>query len=161
MFLSQALTRIKNIKSKLARVDLAITACATHYEDSNPEYNYAAECKTRSTLLDEVRELKTRVLLTNAQTNVVWQKDTMTLAQLILINADLRSEMAWVTKQLAVGLEDDSGWRSKTRSKDDIRKVYADGYNKNLLRVQLELLETNKEQIDGLMASVNNSTTLV
>jgi len=161
MYLSQALTKIKNLKSKLARVDLAIAGCATHYEDSEPEYNYAEECKTRAKLLDEVRDLKTRVLLTNAQTSVVWQKDTMTLAQLILVNADLRSEMAWVTKQLAVALEEDSGWRSKTRSKDDIKKVYAEGYSKNKLRAELEFLEANKEQIDGLMASVNNSTTLV
>jgi hypothetical protein len=161
MFLSQALTKIRNLKSKVARVDLAITGCVTHYEDSEPEYSYAEECKTRSTLLDEIRDLKTRVLLTNAVTDVVWQKDTMTLANLILVNADLRSEMAFVTKQLAIALEDSEGWRSKTRSKDDIKKVYAEGYSKNKLRAELEFLESSKEQMDGLMASVNNSTALV
>jgi len=41
MFLSQALTKVKNLKSKLARVDKVIDECTVHYEDAKPEYIYA------------------------------------------------------------------------------------------------------------------------
>ena len=160
MFISQALTKVKNLKSKLARADKIIEGCAVHYEDVAPEYSYGLEMVSRIKLINEITDIKTQIQLTNTVTLVVWLGQTITLAKLILVNADLRSELAFIQKQLDIQLEASDGWRQTTRSKDDIKKVYADGYDKNSLRNELENLENLKEKIDGLMNSVNASTTL-
>jgi len=85
----------------------------------------------------------------------------MTLARLILTNANIRSELAFLQKQLDVKLEADAGWRQTTRSKDDIKKVYAEGFNKSALSETIDKCETLKEKIDGLMNSTNASTALI
>jgi ribulose 1,5-bisphosphate synthetase/thiazole synthase len=161
MYLNQALTKIRNLKSKLSRTEKVINGVVVQYEDAEPEYSYVEEVASRSKLVDEVRDLRAKVLRTNAVTRVVWNKQDITLAELILVNADLRSEMAFVTGLLEKTTVEESGWRSSTRTKDDIKKVFAEGYSKAELRAKLELLEQTKESMDGLMQEVNASTKLV
>ena len=60
MKLSEALTRLKNIKSKLARVRGFITKSIVHYENETPEYNFVNELESYETLKKEILDLKTR-----------------------------------------------------------------------------------------------------
>lgn len=161
MNLSQALTKVRNLKSKLSRTEKLILAGAVHYEDRNPECFYLDELDVRAKLIKELRSLRTRIQKTNVQTKVVWGKEEVTLAELILINADIRSHMAFLNSQLELSTEEDAGWRSKPRTKDDVVKVFADGFSKEELREELSVYEVLKENMDSLMASVNNSTELV
>jgi hypothetical protein len=161
MYLSQALTKVRNLKSKLSRVDKIIDQITVQYEDAKPEYEYSKEIATRNKLVEEIRKVKADIQRTNATTRVVWLKEDISLTELILINADLRSDMAFVQKLLDTPLEEERRWGASSRSKDDIKKVYAAGYSKMELREQLDTLEKLKESMDGLMAQINNSTVLV
>lgn len=159
MYLSEALTKLKNLKSKAARVEGYINACAVHYEDDKPEHNYLDECKVREELNAQILELKTRIQLTNAQTSVSYRGDRMTLSQLILTNAALRAEMAFVAKQMGHTATSENIYSS--RSKDDIKKVLAEGCSKPFFKAQLDALEAEKEELERVMAAANASTTLV
>ena len=159
MYLSQALTKVRNLKSKLSRVNKIIDKIAIQYEDATPDYVFTEELKERLKLIEELRVLKTQIALTNARTEVVFNKEQMTLAELILINADTRSELAFVTSLLDLTTEEQNSWKG-SRSKDDVRKVFAEGYSKTDLRKTLEELELKKERIESLIQEVNAGTKL-
>lgn len=159
MYLNEALTKLKNLKSKVARVETYIEASAVYYEDQVPEYDYETELVHRANLNDDILELKTRIQITNATTSVALGSENMTLAKLILMNAQLRAEMSFVTKQMAHSAGADSLYRGRT--KDDLKKVLAKGCDKQELKRRLDLLEQDKEELERVMASTNASTTLV
>lgn len=158
MYLNEALTKLKNLKSKASRVEGYIEASAVFYEDQEPEHNYEQEVLNREHLNREILELKTRVQLTNATTNVQYRGVQMTLSQLILENAALRAEMAFVTKQMAHSAFTES---YHGRKKDDIKKIVAPGCNKQALKIRLDLLEQEKESIEQVMAHANADNELV
>lgn len=161
MYLGQALTRMRNIKSKLSRADKTIKACAMHYSDVTPDYAYLEEVSMRQELLQELLELKSRVGNTNNNTSVAYRNDVISLAKLILINADLRSEMAFVSSLLELSTEETSSWKTSTRTKDDIVKIFAKGYDKHELRSRLDSLELEKESVEGLIQATNAITELL
>lgn len=160
MLLGQALTQLKNLKSKAARTEAYINASAVFYEDSTPDYDYSAEMANRAALNDEILKLKTRIQITNANTNVTIKGVTITLAELILRNAALRAEMAFVARQMAHTADEESRW-SGGRKKDELKKVLAKGCDKQSFKKLLDEMEKDKEDIEAVLAGANATTTLV
>ena len=159
MKLNSALTKLKNLKSQVARVDGYITTSLTYYEGDEPEYNYVEEVENRRKLLGEIRALKTKIMQTNAVTklNIKDNAPPVSINELMLLNAELRSELAHWTALLAVSLESPYGGRNK----DTVKKRYAEGYSKAEIKTKLVHLEKSKEQVEGLLAQANADTDLV
>jgi hypothetical protein len=158
MYLNEALTKLKNLKSKAARIDTYINASAVFYEDTTPEYVYADELVNRATLLKDILDLKTRIQTTNVMTLTYYKGNQHTLAELILINASLRAEMGFYTNQ---GNHSTAADRWNKRTKDDIKQVLAPGCDKVAFRKKIESLELDKEELEGILAKANASTQLV
>lgn len=160
MKLTTALTKLKNLKSQLARVDGYVTSSVVFYEGDEPEHSYLEEVENRRKLVNEIKELKVRIMQTNAVTKISIGNDkSVSLNELILLNAELRSELAHWTKLL--GIKADSESRLYDRTKDTIKKVYAEGYNKKEIKAQLVQLEKSKEKVEALIAQANMETDLV
>jgi len=157
MKLSAALSKLKSLKSQLARVDNYVASSVVLYEGDTPEHVYMEEVENRRKLVNDIRALKGRIMATNVSTIVPVGDKTSNIADLILLNAELRSELAHWTKLLGIKL--DAEYTS--RSKDDLKKVFAAGYDKKEIKAKISQLEKAKEQIDGLVAQANMETTLV
>src|ERR1043165_2543140 len=108
MKLTTALTKLKNLKSQLKRVDGYVSASIVHYEGDTPEHNFVSECAERHKLLSEIRALKVRIMQTNAVTKVAFGTANVSLNELVLLNAELRSELAHWTQLLGVNADTDS-----------------------------------------------------
>jgi hypothetical protein len=161
MMLSEALTKLKNLKSKAARTEKYIEEAAVYYEDQKPDYDYLAESARRGEINLEIIDLKSKIQETNARTYLDFKGERISVARLILINANLRSEMAFVTKQMAHSTSSaETSW-GKGRSKDDVKKVLAVGCDKTLFRARLDELEREKEEVERVMADVNSSTKII
>ncbi len=158
--ISEALNKLKNLKSRIARVEKYIDQSVLFYEDERPEYDYNTELQVRFELINSVRELKAQIQRTNAVTMVDHKGASLSLAELILVNADLRSELAFQQKQLDLSTSDEGRYYGK-RTRDDIKKKFAEGYNKNKLRETISQLETSKEEVESLINSTNLKTKLV
>ena len=158
MKLSVALNKLKTLKSKIAQTEVYIASCITMYEDETPDYEYLNEIKARNALVTEIHKLKTAIQLTNAATVVVFRNTKMSMSELILHNAQVRSEMKFVMGQISAKLDIN---RFDSRSKDDVKKVYASGYSKDNWRIRLSELEIEKEELDVLMANTNAKTDIV
>lgn len=160
MLLSQGLTQLKNLKSKAARTETYINSSAVYYEDTVPEYDYEQELVNRANLNDEILNLKTRIQITNATTIVNFGVKRITLAELILRNAALRTEMAFVAAQMRHTADETDRW-SGGRKKDELKKVLAKGCEKQSLKHMLDQLEKDKENLEAVLANANATTTLV
>lgn len=160
MMLSEALTKLKNLKSKAARTEKYIEEAAVYYEDQKPDYDYLAESARRGEINMEIIDLKSKIQETNARTSLDFKGERISVARLILINANLRSEMAFVTKQMAHSTSAETSW-GKGRTKDDVKKVLAVGCDKTLFRARLDELEREKEEVERVMADVNSSTKII
>jgi hypothetical protein len=158
MYLNEALTKLKNLKSKAARVDGYVNSSAVYYEDSAPEYVYADEVATRALLNEEIVALKTKIQMTNALTTVTYKGNVITLAELILRNGALRADMAFYSAQMKHEVNAAS---YRGRTKEDIKQILAPGCNKAEFRKKLEQLEIEKEEIERVMAHANASTYVV
>lgn len=156
MKLSQALTRLKNTKSRLARVTGYVKESATYYEDQPPEYSYREELENRADLQREVEELKEKIQRTNLLTKLPGGE---TLAGLILKNSTLRSDLAFWTELLELKLVYRAGFADRTR--DTVKKVFADGYSKTEIRKTIDALEGEKERLEAVIGRVNAETDLV
>jgi hypothetical protein len=161
MKLAEALQKLKTLKSKVTRVETYIDSSVMGYEDETLEYVYADEVKARVDLENEIMALKTNIALTNANTAVPFMGSTFSLAGLILLNARLRTEIAFYQKQLKHSLTDTTSYRHVERTKDHVKKVFAAGYDKKTIRVAIDSLEQQKEELDSVIANANQSTDLV
>ena len=159
MFINEALTKLKNLKSKATRTEIYINECAVYYEDDHPEHVYSEEMLIRNSINEEIIKLKANIQNTNAVTLVNYKNQTITLSELILRNAQLRIEMAFVTHQMTHSNNERNPYASRT--KDNIKKVLALGCDKAIFKKQLDELEKEKEEIERVMALVNSSTSLV
>ncbi len=159
MKINAALAKLKNLKSKVARIDGFITESLVFYEGDQPEYVYAEEVEARRELLTEIRSLKVRIMQTNAVTKVSLGENNpaTSLNDLILLNAECRSELAHWTKLLATTVETPYA----ARNKDSIKKVYAPGFNKAEIKAKINQLEKSKEKIEAWLAEANAETDLV
>ena len=158
MKLAIALNKLKNLKSKVTRTETYIEACVVQYEDEPSEYNYEEEVQNRTLLENEIMQLKTRIQLTNASTPVNFGGTNMSLAAAILLNARLRTDLAYWNKMLAHSTETATLYRERT--KDHVKKVYAPGFDKNQIRKTIDSLEFQKEQLESLIAAANLQTDL-
>lgn len=161
MKLAEALQKLKTLKSKVTRVETYIDSSVVGYEDETPEYVYADEVQTRVALENEILQLKTKIVLTNAHTPVPFMGSITSLAGLLLVNARLRTEIAFYQKQLKCTLTDTTSYHHVERTKDHVKKVFAAGYDKKILRANIDSLEKQKEELDGIIANTNQSTDLV
>lgn len=158
MKLHEALLRVKNLKSQLAKADKAVVASIIHYEGEPPEYNYVEELGKRLKLIKEIASLKLRIQETNVQTAT---KAGGSLADLVLANADCRNEIAFVNRLLEETISYGSRFSGGDLTTDNVKKRYAEGYDKKMLRDTLEKLELSKEKIESEMAYLNMTTELV
>ena len=160
MKLSEALTRLKNIKSKLARVRGFITKSIVHYENETPEYNFVNELESYETLKKEILDLKTRIQLTNATTSAYLLGKKFTVSGLILLNAELRDSLSFYSELLNQTTEEDYTYLRSGKTKDSISKVFAKGFNKYNIRKEIEELEFKRETLEAVLANVNTQTEL-
>lgn len=158
MKLATALTKLKNLKSKVARAEAYINACVVQYEDKPSEYNYQEEVQTRTNLENEIMQLKTNIQLTNATTTATFNGANVSLAGLILLNARLRTELSFWNKMLKHTTE--TGSLYSERTKDHITKVYAEGFDKKVVRQTIDTLEKQKEMLESVLANANLTTDL-
>lgn len=156
--LADAIDQLKNLKSKIARTEGFITKSTHFYEDTKPDYSYADELATRDTLNQQILELQVRIQETNATAQVVHNGKPVTISHLILVNAQLRSGLAFYNKLLSAG-ETESFYSRRT--KDDVKKVPATGYDKAKIRKVIEDLELQKEKIESELRIANNRTPLI
>ncbi len=159
MKISEALTKLRNLKSQVARIEKYIDDSIIVYEDTTPEYEYMAELSNREALINSITALKTRIQITNATTKVNYGGTEMTLSELILINADLRSELAFQQKLLKQSLNEVDRWSKRT--KEDVKRVFAPGYNKAAIRKLVANLEAEKEKVEGVLNAMNQATDLM
>ncbi len=160
MFINEALTKLKNLKSKATRTEKYINESAVYYEDQTPEYDYETEMVARLGLQEEIVVLKTQIQRTNALTKVVYQGQEMSLAELILRNAQFRTELAFLAKQLEHSVSE-TGLYSSGRTKDDIKKVFAKGCDKSFFKKEIDRVERAKEELEAVLAAANSSTLLI
>ena len=160
MYLSEALTKLKNLKSKAKRVESYIEGSAVYYEDQPPEYVYLDELKSRRAIQLDILQLKVSIQRTNTNTWVEFLGKTITLTELILLNTECRTELAFLAKQTARELNSER-YGSSGRTKDEIKKVFAPGCDKAAIKKAIDSLEQSKENIEALMASTNASTPLI
>jgi len=159
MFLNEALNKLKNLKSKVTRVEKYINECAVHDEDTAPQYNYEGEMVTRLHLQEEIVKLKTAIQRTNAATMATIDGQSMSLTELVLRNGRLRTELAFLKTQME-HTTSVASYRSN-RSKDDIRKVFSKGCDKAYFKKEVDRIEQEKEQLEAAMAAANSSTPLI
>lgn len=159
MKLTAALSKLKSLKSQLARVDGYVNSSVVFYEGDEPEHVYLEEVANRAKLVLDIRNLKGKIMATNVGTVVPIGDKVCSIADLILLNAELRSELAQWTKLL--GMKADTESHFSQRTKDTVKKVFAPGYDKKEIKARLVQLEKSKEQIDGLIAQANMETDLV
>jgi hypothetical protein len=157
MKLNEALTILKNMKSKLKRTDSYIQAAAVHSEDSAPEYVYEEEVKEHYRLTNDIINLKTWIAKTNVNTTIKNGDQSLSLNELILNNATFRSELAFWTAMLDHTTEE----KYASRTKDTVKKVYAAGYSKADIRNRINNLEASKEFVEKLIAKANAETELM
>lgn len=160
MKLVTALTKLKNIKSQIARVDGYIDESTIHYENDIPPHDFLTETNTRHKLISEARALKVLIMQTNASTVVPFNDNKpVSLNDLILLNAEIRSELAHWTKLLALKCEEENRFTGRTT--ETIKKIFATGYNKSEIKVKLNQLEKTKEQVEAVLLQANMETDLV
>lgn len=161
MYINEALTRLKNLKSKIARVEGYIENSAVYYEDVKPDHVYKEELFNRAQLNSDILKLKTAIQITNANTKVKYKNEWITLAELILRNAQLRSELSFVAKQMKHTTASERSSIFDKRTKDDVKKLLAEGVDKQMFKAAIDELEHAKEDIEAVMAHANASTTLL
>ena len=162
MNLSEALTRLKHLKSKVSQVRGYINQSISYYEGDTPEFDYKEELEKYKVLTKDIRHLKTRIQMTNLKTKTQFEGVTRSLSELILLNADLRSDLSLVTNLHNEEFGSMSRYdRMHVRTKEDVIKVYAQGYNKKELRGKIELLESKREKLEGVLTTVNSKTQIV
>ena len=160
MFINEALTKLKNLKSKATRTEKYINESAVHYEDQTPEYDYETEMVSRLSLQEEIVKLKAAIQRTNATTMVSFNGQQLSVAELILRNAQLRTELAFLAKQMEHSVSETSRYGSG-RTKDDIKKVFAKGCDKAYFKKEIDRVERAKEDLEAVLASANSSTPLI
>lgn len=157
MKLTTALSKLKNLKSQLARTEGYITSSVVHFEDEAPEHNYSAETEQRTKLINEIMDLKVRISLTNCVTKVDFNGKNVSLNELILLNANLRSELAYWTRMQA---HNTAVSAFEARTKDTIKKKFAEGFNKAEVKAKVNQLEKSKESVEVVVAQANMETEL-
>lgn len=154
MKLSAALTKLKNLKSQLARVEKYIDASLTHDEDEEPSHNYTEQATLRSELVQQILQLKASIMQTNARTIVKHEDKMVSVNWLILKNAELRSELAYWTAKADTKPEEH---RFSARTKDTIRKVLNKEFDVQAARAKIEELEQAKERLEATLAQANQT----
>lgn len=154
MKLSAALTKLKNLKSQLARVEKYITASLTHAEDEEPAHNYLEQATLRSQLVDQILQLKASIMQTNARTIVEHEGKMVSINWLILKNAELRSELAYWTTLADTNPEEN---RFRLRTKDTIKNVLNKDFDVAAARAKIEELEQQKERLEATLAQANQT----
>lgn len=160
MYLGQALTKLKNLKSKASRTAKYIDESAVHYEDQIPEYDYESEVIALRNLNESILKLKTAIQLTNATTKVSFRGSELSLAELILRNAQLRTDLAFAAEQMKHSISETGRYMS-SRTKDEIKKVFAKGCDKTMFKAEIDRLEREKEELEAVLAEANASTPLI
>ena len=158
MKISEGLTLLKNLKSKAAKVDKYIDECVVQYEDAPSDYVYAEEVQRRGQLENVIMHLKMAIATANATTNINFQGQDLVLSDLVLLNARLRTDLGFWNKLLAKTLTDSSSYRERT--KDQIKKVFAPGYDKKQIRQIIENLENEKAKVEAAINNANATTDL-
>ena len=94
MKLGAALQNLKILQSKLARLYRLRADTFNVLETKSAEVDYDQLTDEINTLVDEVRQLKTRIHKTNANTMVTVDDKELSIQELILLIADLRSDLS-------------------------------------------------------------------
>lgn len=160
MFVAEALTKLKNLKSKAARTEKYVNESAIHYEDQVPEYDYETEVLALRSINEEILLLKTAIQVTNATTSTPFNGEELTLAELILRNSALRTELAFVARQMEHSVSEMSRF-SLERTKDHVKKVFAKGCDKSFFKKEVDRLEKQKEEVEAVIAALNAKTPLI
>ena len=158
MYLSEALTKLKNLKSKAKRIDVYISASVVYYEDAEPEYVFLEECANRDEIQAEILNLKSKIIKTNANTLVNYNNQSISLTKVILLNAQARIQLAFLSGLQAL---EKSGHSYVSRTREEIKKVYAVGYDKTNIKISIDAVEQKKEVLESIMANANANTPLV
>lgn len=159
MLLGEALNKLKNLKSKSTRNLKYLNESAAHYEDVAPAHDYQAELAERAGLVNTILSLKTAIQRTNALTMVDYKGAKISLTELILLNAQLRTDLAFLAQQMEHSLDGEARWSA--RSKDDVKKVFAKGFDKGFFKGEIERFERQKEELEAVLANANAVTPLV
>jgi len=166
MKLSKALLDLKNMKSQLKKANEYIMESVSHLEDETPAYSFTKEIAKMTDLQLAADELKVKIQKTNNNTMVradvgLLAGKEATLAEAILYNSTVRSQLAFYQRLLGVNI---SPVRSHFRgpvTHDTVREVFAEGYDKNEIREGIAGLEELKSELDDLISRTNMSTNLM
>jgi len=93
MFIGAALQELKIHQSKLARLYRLREDTFNYLENKKVEVDFAQITKEIEVLVKQIRDLKTKIIKTNANSKIVVEGTEMTIQELIILIADLRSEL--------------------------------------------------------------------
>ena len=158
MNLTTALNKVKTLKGKLARVSQAVNRSIILTENVAPDYVFLEVEEERLNLVNQLRDLKGKIQHTNQITAVEFDGKSCTLAELLLLNADLRSELAILQSRVSLDLEPNRF--ASLHGAEAPAKSYAVGFSKAGLETKIDELNERKSEVDALIGYTNARTTL-
>ncbi len=159
MKLNLAMNTVSQLKSKLMRQSKIVQDCTSYFEDEKVEYNFKEEIENYEKIQKELLNLKTKIQLTNAKTLVSFEGNTISLTQLIILNGEITAQLHFWQHSLAAQIDQHSYHR--TRTKEEIKKVLADGFSKKSIEEKVQVLEARKQSVNSLIAQINLTTDLI
>ncbi len=151
MKLGDGLRELKRKQSQLVR-KINLRAITFNYKkDERPEVSFTSVTSEIRQLALEIRDLKLQIEYTNNTTQVDFEGEQRSIADLILRIGDLRSEL----KQLGELIERKRYYSSYDEGDDMARQL-----NQVELNKEIEVLEAEKDKIDNFLQKTNWVTEL-
>ena len=156
MNLSEELDELTILKNRIARTMDFREKTVKHPKDQVPEKTFAQLTQEIKDLATKATKLKTQIAVANANTIVFFDGDKLKLCELILMQGDIRSELASLKKML--GIKDKKSFSSNEgvfdgyHGKDD-DTVYQT--NRFIVEADVRILEQRKRTLDRAIQSAN------
>lgn len=151
MKLGAALSELKNEKSQLARLIQIRKDVMYVKEDKKPAFDAKKLTDQINKKMDEIRELKIKIMKTNLQTKI----GDLNLAEAILKVSDLRSKISNLTDLIELNRRD---WLTRRRD-DDVELIPQ--VEESEIEKEIRELEQEKVRLDNEIQKVNWSVDLV
>jgi len=151
MKLGAGLSKLKSDKSQLARLIKLRKDSMYVKEGKTPSFDAAELTDSINSKIDEIRELKVRIMKTNLGTEI----EDLALAEAIIKVGDLRSKIANLTELIEFDR------RYSWLDRDDKEVDYTPQINESLIEEEARKLEQEKVKLDNEIQKMNWTVELV
>ncbi len=154
MKIGKALSEKKAAQNALSRLMTLREKTMFHEEDKEPELVFSELEDLIDQKIRMIKDLKLRIIYTNCNHRL---ENEMMLQEAIINIGDLRSEL----KAYNSLLDKEPGGRSYFGSSRDTDKEYLSQISKREIMDKIEKLESEKNELDSLIARANNTVDIV